>query len=126
MHQLEANIVFEESLYRIEGKVVVILDKTWSGLGEQDVTLLSKILSSVGQDISGVTILTSPVDINQVAQTFAPSAIVSFDTRSGNESELYQLTKINTAAVLMADSLGQLNEEKKRALWEALKQIFRT
>ena len=126
MNQLEANIVFDEPLFQIKGKVLVIIGSPWQNLAKEEVELLSKILSAVGQSIDGVTIQETPLDLNQVINTCEPACVLCFEPSIVAIQELYRINKIDETPLLCADLLTDLNEDKKRALWGALKQLFGT
>jgi hypothetical protein len=125
VHTIESNTVFVEPLYRIDEKIVVIIGSSWADLGENDKALLVKILLSVGLSVDSVVILPMPLDLIKVLSTHRPSVVLCFDPTQNGIEKLYTLVNIGDTTLVKADRLAELNDDKKKALWGALRQVFK-
>jgi hypothetical protein len=57
---------------------------------------------------------------------FSPRCIIAFGATLKGSSKKYELIPTDTASVIIADELRQLNDVTKRNLWLALKQVFQS
>jgi len=116
--------LYQEELYRIPGKVIVVISSPWDEITSDDRTLLSKILGSVKLSLAAVQIKVSPeFSINEFS-ALAPTCILAFGATLKNISKKYERISIEDISVILADELKELDDLKKRSLWLALKQIF--
>ncbi|HMG94616.1 MAG TPA: hypothetical protein VK589_31370 [Chryseolinea sp.] len=119
--------LYQEELYKLGPKVLVIIPLPWDTLSEADQLLLSKILASVKRTLASVQVLTlSEVETDDLL-FYNASKIIVFGSSlkvSGKSILPYQSFRHDQASVLWADSLDQLDETKKKNLWNALKDMF--
>lgn len=120
--------LYQEELYSLGPKVLVIIPIPWDTLSESDQLLLSKILGSVKHTLSSVQVLTlKEVDIGDLL-FYRPSRIIAFGTTIKVQGEIiqpYKSIKHDQVLIIQADSLEQLDDAKKKNLWNGLKEMFR-
>ena len=118
--------LYQEELYNVGPKVLVIIPTPWDNLSEDDQLLLSKILVFIKQSLSSVQILTlHDVDISNLI--YRPTRVLSFGSRvsfSGETLQSYKLFTADQISILQVDSLGELDTAKKKILQNALKDMF--
>jgi len=117
--------LFQEELYALSPKVLVILATDWSSLPESDQLLLAKILGSVKRSLASVQIITRrEFEVSDVV-IYNPSHIIAFGSIVKNMSKTYELHYIQEIPAILADDLQKLDDAKKKSLWGALKQMFK-
>lgn len=124
INQLSRSIFEDETLYRLPPRVVVVLSMEWERVTDEQRKLLSKILLAVNITLDEATIICAP--------DFTPEQLVHLDARQvlifADNSQLeikpYTPTSSGGVPVLLADELALLDEEKKRLLWAAMKEMF--
>lgn len=119
--------LYQEELYNLGPKVLIIIPMQWDTLPESDQVLLSKILAFIKRSLSSVQVLASTeVDTNDLL-VYRPSRIIAFGSlikASGKSIQSYQPYENDPVVVLQADSLDQLDDQKKKVLRNALKEMF--
>lgn len=115
--------LFQEEIYEIDTPVLVVV-ADWQNVDEADRLLLSKILASVKLSLGAVRIMSASSFRLQDAQNLSPRYVVSFGCRLTDIDKKYEVCSIGTTRVVEADSLNTLDDQKKKNLWNALKQIF--
>lgn len=118
--------LYQEELYNVGPKVLVIIPTPWDNVSEEDQLLLSKILVFISQSLSSVQILSSQdVDISKLI--YRPIRILSFGSRvsfSGETVQSYKLFTAGQISILQVDRLGELDPAKKKILQNSLKDMF--
>ena len=116
--------LYSEELYKIQGKVLVVMSKPWSKVQDDERILLGKILGAVKLSLSSVQI----VDRSEFAvadfRAYRPSCIIAFGAALKNSSKMYEKVTHEGTSIVVADELGQLDDLRKRNLWLTLKQVF--
>lgn len=119
--------LYQEDLYDLGPKVLVIIPQHWDGCSESDQLLLSKILASVKRSLASVQIMAlSEADTDDLL-IYRPSRIIALGSTikvAGKSIQSYQPFRHDQFVVLQADSLGQLDDSKKKILWNSLRDIF--
>ena len=117
--------LYQEELYRIPAKVIVVISKPWEEVTYEDRTLLSKILGSVKLSLASVQIKVSQEFSIKDFYPLVPTYIIAFGAMLKNSpNKKYEHLSVEDISIIMADELNQLDDLKKRSLWLALKQIF--
>lgn len=117
--------LFPEDLYQYSSPLVVLLSKDWASYSDEEQTLLKKILSSVKVDIHTVQISARPSVDLKALQVFRPTKVLMFGVNSsGGDLPLYQAITAQGFMVIRADDLTALDDQKKKNLWLALRQMF--
>ena len=119
--------LYQEELYNLGPKVLIIIPMQWDTLPESEQALLSKILAFIKRSLSSVQVLASTeVDTDDLL-VYRPSRIIAFGSlikASGKIIQSYQPYENDPVVVLQADSLDQLDDQKKKVLRNALKEMF--
>ena len=115
--------LFQEDLYLIPSRTLVILDKDWPSYNEAEQLLLSKILGSVKLTLSGVQLVTGSTFSATSVAPYSPKQIIAFGATSGSLKK-YETTQLDGINAVLADGLDQLDDVRKKNLWMALKQMF--
>lgn len=116
--------LFNEELYLIKGKTMVIIDEPWSKLSATHRELLQKILQSVRLSLDSVILNHQPV-LNLGQFTHRPAQVIYFG-QPVKGLEPFQVLPVDGTSVVLAPSLNQLQEDPaiKPKLWNALKLQF--
>jgi hypothetical protein len=115
--------LYQEDLYRISGKVILIFSKPWEEILEDEKKLLSKILVAVKLTTASVQIITRGEFALEDLKEYNPTYILAFGATLKNPFKKYEPISIGGTSLLLAD---QLDDLKKRNLWVALKQMFQS
>jgi hypothetical protein len=117
---------FTDEIYAIRSRVLILIPVEWSVLTPSEIDLLGKILGAVQLNLDGVQVITENVaDLNNFT-VFAPTAVLSFGVRIKQADNPYEVTIWNTISVLYSDALHQLDEDRKKKLWEAMRKMFKS
>jgi hypothetical protein len=119
--------LYQEELYNLGPKVLVIIPVAWDSLTEADQLLLSKILGSVKRTLASVQVLTLSEAETDELLFYRPTRIISLGSSikaSGKSIQPYKSFIHDKVIVLQADSLDQLDDAKKKNLWSGLKEMF--
>jgi len=116
--------LFSEDLYAIPPRVLVVLAKPWENLSADDITLLTKILSSVKIKLDSIQVVTRPSFTMTDVEAYTPSLILAFGASINTHSTLYEPITVQGTPLVLANELHQLDDPQKKALWLALRQIF--
>lgn len=116
--------IYTETLYRLPKRVIVLLPGAWTSLAEEELTLLKKILTAVRLSLDSVQILVrTEVNLDSL-NTYNPSVVISFGTQLQPSVTPYQSNDKDGVRIIQSDALNQLDDVKKKNLWNALKQAF--
>lgn len=116
--------LFQEELYAFSTSVVVVLPRPWQDYGAEEQTLLTKILTSVKIDINAVQIVVRPSVDLQTLRVYSPSRVLLFGVTPNEDLPLYQSQTAQGFTVIRADDVGALDDQRKKNLWLALRQMF--
>jgi len=122
-HSVLQNL-FNETLYEIPPRVLVVLSKPWENLSPDDITLLTKILSSIKIKLDSVQVVTRPSFTIDDVDAYAPTLILAFGATINTHTKLYEALTLQGTPVVLANELHELDDPQKKALWLALRQIF--
>lgn len=116
------DVVYTEEVYAIAPKTVVLIDRPWSELPEEERLLLEKILNAVRLSINAVSIRF--LDPKSGTSDLPAARFISFGAPEGVPH--YELTSWCDTPTVHAESLDQLskNDQSKKLLWQALKKLF--
>lgn len=118
-----AALYFEE-LYRFSTPLVVVLPRAWNSYSSGDQSLLKKILTSVKVNINAVLVIErASLDPKDLA-VYAPARALLFGCTMESDVPLYQQTAAYGFTMIKADDLNALDEQRKKNLWNALRQMF--
>lgn len=118
--------LYQEEIYKISPKLLIVIDKPWSEVSVDENILLEKILKALKLSVASVQILTSFEFSIEDYRVFAPSFIIAFGSKLKSSNKMYEEVQIDGTTVVVAEALDQLDDVKKRNLWLTLKQLFHT
>lgn len=119
--------LYQEELYNIGQKVLVIIPQPWDAMSESDQTLLSRILGSVKRSLASVQLLSLKDAETDDLLFYNPSKIIAFGTTlkvTGKSIPPNKPFRHSQVTLLQADNFEQLDEPKKKVLWYALREMF--
>jgi hypothetical protein len=124
MQETSTQFIYTEELYKLPGRVIVLLPVPWETVPEDQVVLLSKILSAARFSLQGVQVLCyKDVQLTQLT-IFNPAVIISFGVALTPATALYQPETIEDVTIIQSDELSALTDSKKKDLWGALKKLI--
>jgi DNA polymerase III psi subunit len=124
MHPEVFNNTYEEELYIVSTKPVVVLDIEWDKIREGEKTLLEKILSSVKLSLNHVKVVcNSKPDVAN--WTDRPKHVLVFGSEIAGLSK-NELLDVQGIKLIISSSLENLDKdsEAKKKLWNSLKLMF--
>lgn len=116
--------IYQEDLYVLPAKVIIIIDKAWEEITADERVLLAKILGSVKLSLSAVQIIVGKKFELSSLQAFGPDRVIAFGATLKDQAMPYEVLSVDRTMVLQADALDALDDQKKKSLWNALKQMF--
>jgi hypothetical protein len=117
--------LYQEELYMIPPRTVVVIDRPWNEITDEDRTLLAKILGSVKLGLANVQIISGTQFLMNEIAAMEPERLIAFGASVKDVSRLYELTTTSGIPVICADSLPALDDGRKKNLWLALRQMFK-
>ena len=116
--------LYHEDLYQLRDSILILVDKPWEQLRDEDKTLLSKILGSVKLSMDKVQVLhRSTISLEELIR-YQPSKIISFGVTLQENTELYTVINQQGLSFINSEGLASLTDASKKRLWGALKQLF--
>jgi hypothetical protein len=115
--------LFQEELYLVPEKTLVILARNWEDYTAEHKLLLSKILSSVRLSASSVQVIVQSTLSLDLIASYKPSKVLVFGSATTGIN-LYEPCQIEGFALIKADDLLHLDDSKKKNLWTGLKNMF--
>ena len=86
--------------------------------------MLNKILTSVKVDINAVQMIVLPSVMLKSLNVYLPERVLIFGSEVNEDIPLYQATAAQGFIAIRADDLSVLDDQKKKNLWIALRQMF--
>lgn len=116
--------LYQEELYQIPSRVLVVLSKNWEELSTDEIGVLTKILAAVKLRLDAVQVVTRKEFTPDDFATFSPVKILAFGALPNPRANAYEALSIGGTSMVVADALHILDDAKKKALWLALRQMF--
>ena len=110
--------LYEEDLYTTPKITAIGLARPWESYGDAERELLARIVQSVRLTMDGVRVTHGWVPAKDIGR------IVLFGVEPVGNSSTYQLTTIDVIQALFADDLQNLDDLKKKALWQKMREMF--
>jgi hypothetical protein len=124
---MEPNLLinlYQEELYKVKPKVLVIIARPWNELTEDEVKLLQKILTAVKLSLPAVQVVTMQEFSLDNFRNNQPSHIIAFGASFRDFDKMYENISVNGISIVVAHELRLLDDTRKKNLWVTLKQIF--
>ncbi|HEY9047616.1 MAG TPA: hypothetical protein VIN08_17035 [Ohtaekwangia sp.] len=116
--------LYQEELYQLPSRVLIILSKPWETHSEDERTVLSKMLAAVRLNMGSVQIIIRNDFTIEDLLPLAPSKVLALGAQLKSSAKMYEHLTLNGVSVIAADSISNLDDLKKKNLWIALKQMF--
>jgi hypothetical protein len=116
--------LYHEELYLVPARTLVLVDKPWGEITEEEKILLNKILGSVKLSVATVQILHNNALSVTDLLPFNPSRVISFGVSLSPVQKTYEYIPIDGFDVIVSDGLSNLDDARKKSLWVALRQMF--
>lgn len=125
----ESATIFEslytsEELYAFSPPVLVIVSRPWSEISAEHKSVLARMLVAVKLSLEAVQIVTRQEFTLEELAPYQSRRVIAFGANLKSPAALYQHISQNGTSIIIADSLDQLDDSKKKNLWLALKQMF--
>lgn len=121
----EAQQIFNNELYPLPERVIVLIPVPWEKMSVDQITQLRKILGFVKFSLEGVQILTYEEVAVSDLKVFNASVVLSFGTKLTPSLSPYETHTVKGAQIIYATALGSLGDHEKRNLMSALKEAFK-
>lgn len=116
--------LYKEEVYHFSTPVIVVLARPWTSYSAEAHAMLHRMLGAVKLTPGHVRVLTRPeLDLGSLAP-FSPRRVLIFGSTVDDAIPLYQDTSAAAFRVIRAEDLDALDDQKKKILWAALKQMF--
>lgn len=116
--------LYQEEVYLVPARTTVVIDKPWTDVTDDERTLLIKILGSVKLGLAQVQIISKKELTAIEMRAIAPERLIVFGSGFKEVPGLYEFTTVGGIPVIRADSLGLLDDPRKKNLWLALRKMF--
>ena len=116
---------FPEGLYMVPGHVLVLIPHAWETVTDAEQQLLARILGSVKLSLAAVKILRATDFSGDDAAIYRAQTILSFGVPFSGLSRSYEAVGVGSLTVILADTLADLDDTRKKNLWGALRQAFK-
>lgn len=118
--------LYQEELYQIKSKVLIVLSRPWSEISNEETILLGKILNAVKLSLAAVQIITRTEFAVEDFKLLKPTCIIVFGATLKDSTKMYENLSIGGISVVVAEELRHLDDSRKKNLWLTLKQVFHT
>jgi hypothetical protein len=120
----ELETIFQEDIYSIPAPLLIVLAKPWEELSEAELDTLSKMLKAIKLSLASVQIIVrTEFDKNDLS-VFSPTRILAFGASLSTPFKYYENINSENTSIIISESLDQLDDQKKKSLWIALKDMF--
>jgi DNA polymerase III psi subunit len=116
--------VFQEEIYAVRVKPLVVIQESWNTLGPKEKELLSKIIGALKLPIEAIQIISRP-DLDIESFKGKVEKIIYFGSNDHGYTN-YEPITLSGVSFICSDSLSELlpNEATKKQLWLAMKKLF--
>jgi hypothetical protein len=122
MSELES--IYQEDIYLIPAPLLIIISKPWHEVSEAEVDTLSKMLKAIKLSLASVQILVrNEFEVSQLS-AFSPTRILAFGATLTKPFKHYENINSGGVSIIISESLDQLDDQKKKSLWTALRVMF--
>jgi hypothetical protein len=116
--------LYQEDLYAIPARTLILIDRPWAEISEDQRVLLNKILGSVKLSIATVQILyRGNLSVNDLLP-LNPGKVISFGVELMPVQKKYEYVPVDGLHIIISDGLSSLDDVRKKNLWLALRQMF--
>ena len=110
--------LYTEDLYGTIKVTAIGLARPWETYGDNERELLAKIVQSVRLTLDGVRLTQGWVPAKDISKA------ILFGVEPVGDIPSYQLSSIDGTQTLFVDDLQNLDDAKKKALWQQMREMF--
>lgn len=125
MNATLAKHTFQEDLYQLPPRVLVLIPCSWETVSDSEQQLLARILSSVKLSLAAVQIITAKSFSVTDASVHQTKTVLSFGVPCNGLNRPYEVVTMEDIEVVYADAISELDDARKKNLWGALRQLFK-
>jgi hypothetical protein len=116
--------LYQEELYIIAPSTLILVDKAWCDITDEEKVLLNKILGSVKLSLATVIVQhRQDASVNDLLP-FNIQRLISFGVTVSPVQKQYEYVPLDGLQIIVADGLSELDDSRKKNLWLALRQMF--
>jgi hypothetical protein len=116
--------LYQEELYIIAPSTLMLVDKAWCDITDEEKVLLNKILGSVKLSLATVIVQhRQDASVNDLLP-FNIQRLISFGVTVSPVQKQYEYVPLDGLQIIVADGLSELDDSRKKNLWLALRQMF--
>lgn len=118
------NTLYNEELYQVKPKVVIVVDQEWNSVTAEEKQLLARILQAVKLTFEGVRVVRQDV-LNVTGLGTPPHRVICFGKAAAGLA-LYEPLEVGGISLVISENLSELvkNDAARKKLWGALKLLF--
>lgn len=116
--------VFQEEVYFIKPKLVIVIENPWQSLNEPEIELLKKIIGALKISLESIQLVSqSHLKISSFEKR--TNKLIYFGANAGDFAN-YQTHTFSDITFICSEALSQLliNEVARKQLWAGLKNMF--
>jgi hypothetical protein len=116
--------VFQEEVYSLKPKLVIVIENSWQSLSEQEREQLKKIIGALKISFESIQIAIQS-DFKISSFEHRTNKLIYFGSTPGNFAN-YQQHTFSGISFICSEALSQLliNESTRKQLWTGLKNMF--
>ena len=124
MDQEVFRTTFQEEIFQIKQKPIVVINETWEELGDKERELLTKIISALKISIDAITVVSQPT--LQITSYYNKTNKLIYFGELPSGVLHYEMLESGDVSFICSESLTQLidNEPARKQLWQGLRRLF--
>jgi len=124
MNQEQLEATYQEDIFQIKPKPIVVINERWEDLGEKERELLTKIIAALRMSPDAITIVNQPT-LKVLSFLGKTKRLIYFGEVPAGVAQ-YEVLESGDISFVCSENLSQLidNEEARKQLWQSLKKLF--
>jgi len=124
MNQEQLEATYQEDIFQIKPKPIVVINERWEDLGEKERELLTKIIAALRMSPDAITIVNQPT-LKVLSFLGKTKRLIYFGELPAGVAQ-YEVLESGDISFVCSENLSQLidNEEARKQLWQSLKKLF--
>lgn len=124
MDQEVFRTTFQEEIFQIKQKPIVVINETWEQLGNKERELLTKIISALKISFDAITVVSQP-SLQITSYHNKTNKLIYFGELTAGVLH-YEMLESGNLSFICSESLTQLtdNEPARKQLWQGLRRLF--
>jgi DNA polymerase III psi subunit len=115
---------YQEEIFQIKEKPIVVINESWDQLGSKERELLTKIISALKISIDAIMVVSQP-SLQITSYYNKTRKLIYFGELPAGVLH-YELLESGDLSFICSESLTQLidNEPSRKQLWQGLRKLF--